>query len=216
MKRLSIVAVLFLGLNGSLVSASQQISEIISACLDSSDEGRFIPRKKNQKATDYVGVEDGRIVIKAELQLRYQHYFTQQELTEAIRLVDQVRPYVERIYARNGIDLRLTLYHAPYDPVAMNPHPTPPGNAYVVYVRRDTGDHMNSLFWGVNADWDAKSRGSIYAHEFAHKLDLKDEYDTLLAERIGEADNIMRDWKAAGAKFYPHQIKTMISPLCSS
>lgn len=214
MRALSIVALLVLSLDNTSASSNQPIAKIISACLERSDEGRFYARKKNQETTDYVGVENGRIVVKAGLQLRYQHYFSQAELVEARRLIDQVRPYIEKIYARNGIELRLTLHHAPYDPAAVNPHPAPPGNAYVVYVRRDTGDHMNSVFWGVNSSWDSTMRGSIYAHEFAHKLNLKDEYDTLLAERIGEADNIMRNWKAAGARFYPHQIRTIISPLC--
>ena len=191
-----------------------ETKEIYMDCLERSEEGVFYARNLNQKATDYVGVRQGRIVIRAELQLRYQHYFTDEEIAEAIMLIEGVRPHIEEFYARQGLALELTFHHTPYDSSSRTPHPSPPGNAYVVYIRRNTGEHMTSMYWGVNPDWEADARGSIYTHEFSHKLNLKDEYDTLLADRIGEKDNIMRDWNADNARFYPHQIRSLVSPLC--
>jgi len=216
MRTLSVIAVLLIGFDSSWADANMEISKFVSACLEKSDEGQFVARRKNQQATDYVGVEGGKIIIKAGLQLRYQHYFFNEELVEAMQLIEQVRPHIEAIFLQHGLELQLTFYHAPYDLTSMNPHPTPPDNAYVVYIRRDNGDHIHSLFWGVNFTWKSRMRGLIYTHEFSHKLGLKDEYDTALADRIGEEDNIMRNWDAEGAKFYPHQIKRILSPLCPS
>lgn len=192
------------------------IMDMIQSCLTNQNENQFFARFKNQESTDYVGIENGLITIKAAVQLRYQHYYSNKELSLAQELIEEARESIEDFYRKYNLNLQLTFHHAPFDSLSMSPHPMPPKQSYVVYIRKNTGEHMKSVYWGVNFDWPAKPRAMIYTHEFSHKLGLKDEYPSRLSTRQGEPDNIMNNWDAKGARFYPHQIKQIISPLCEN
>ena len=187
----------------------------ISECLHKESAGRSVWRNTNQISSDRIFIENDMIHIDLSVQLRYQHYFSPDELALAMELIEETRSHIEQFYATQGLRLHLTFYHAPYDSTSLAGHPQPPERSHVVYIRRNTGEHMKSLYWGVNFSWSNTERAAIYTHEVSHLLGLKDEYRTALAERIGEEDNIMNNWDAEYARFYPHQIDTLIAPLCN-
>lgn len=171
-------------------------------------------RVSSNSSSDRVFVSEGKIYIELGVQLRYQHYFSSEEFTQAVQLMEGAREEIEKYYASQGVYLQLTFDHARYDATSRAGHPQPQNRDHVVYIRRETGEHMKSVYWGVNFSWSQKDRGAILSHEVAHLMGLKDEYETRLAERIGEEDNIMNNWDAPGARFYPHQIAQLIAPIC--
>ena len=171
------------------------------------------PRYGNGKATDYLSVDHGVLRIAVNLQFRYQHYFSDSEFEQAVKAVEASTLHIEHFYADHGIDLELGLYHARYNAQARNPHPHPGSGTHVIYMRKNTGDHMKSIYWGVNYDWSARKRGQIYTHEFLHLVGLADEYRSDQTSQAAE-DNIMNNWWHPSARLYPNQLQQIYSPVC--
>lgn len=169
--------------------------------------------------SDYVRIVNGVPQIDATVDLRYPFaYMSKSEIDSSIEIMEVSKAEIIQFYAKNGIKLNLTFNHQ------TEANPWSPRDNFVVNLRRNMGDTMKSTFWGINAHWDNTMRGQIHGHEFSHLLSLEDEYESPnvakrlppgVEPRIGEDDNIMAHWDAEEARFYPHQIKQLLGPICS-
>jgi hypothetical protein len=195
------------------IHANTSINEAKS-CLEGLENTDWTRRFSKNQSSDFIRVNDGRAQIKIQIQLRYQSYFSEAELQEATLLLENSKEVIKRFYQQYFIDLDIDFEHAYYDFTQRSPHPTPNRDKHIIYIKRDMDEYMNLMYWGVNRHWSPEMRGKIYTHEFSHLLGLKDEYDTTLATRIGEPDNIMRNYDANPGRFYPHQIKELLAPIC--
>lgn len=211
---LAIYSSILMAANHNGPTRDEKIQKIVNRCLESVENGHGVLRYTNRESSDYIFKDNDEIHIKIKIQLRYQLSFTDEEFTQAKILIEEAKNFIREFYAQHHLNVEIKLEHAKFYRNSMNPYPRPTDNAHIVYIRKEMGDAMSVLTWGVNFQWDPIMRGQIYAHEFSHLLGLQDEYDTPRATRIGEIDNIMRNWDAPKPKLYPHQIKQIISPLC--
>ncbi|MCB0341136.1 MAG: hypothetical protein H6626_05175 [Pseudobdellovibrionaceae bacterium] len=168
-----------------------------------------------------LGRQDGIWVIRATVQLRYSHYFSAEELEEARGIMEQTRQWIQDYYAPYGFDLQITFDHAYFDGSSRNSYNTPKKDSFVVYIRRNTGYHMKSVYWGVNRDFDFVERAVLITHEFSHLLGLKDEYQSAIGaaspeeEASYENDSLMKNTDHPQPKLYPRHMKTILRPICT-
>jgi hypothetical protein len=170
--------------------------------------------------SDYLSIVNGAPHIDATVDLRYPFsYMSRDEMNSSIDIMEISKGEIVQFYAENGIKLNLTFNHQ------IEKNPWSPKDNFVVNLRRNMEDAMQSTFWGVNAHWDIAMRGQIHGHEFSHLLGLEDEYESPniskrlppgVEPRIGEDDNIMAHWDAKEARLYPHQIELLLAPICSN
>lgn len=187
----------------------------IEECINNAPQEQWVSRRLDRgKPTDYLYVKNGNVTLRIDIQLRYQHYFSDEEFLEATGIVEEAKKVIISFYKKYNINLIINFDHQKYNFSSRTAHPMPKTGEHVVYIRKNTGDAMKETYWGINYSWSTQDRGMIYAHELSHLFGLKDEYETTLADRIGEEDNIMREWSHPNARFYPHQIQEILSPLC--
>jgi hypothetical protein len=179
-----------------------------------------LTRSASHSGYFYVGKSHGHYTLNIDIQLRYPAHFSQQEFMQARQIFEQVKTWITQYYADYGILLDIDFDHARYNPSASNPHPTPPAQSFVVYVRNRTGSHMKELYWGVNPQLPIDRQATVIAHEFSHLLRLKDEYfavsgaRTLQEEAGYEDDSLMKNVDHPRPRLYLRHIKKILGPLC--
>lgn len=184
----------------------ERIWAYTQACAKAASPGSRTAGLPGAPETYFLSVEKGFPRVDADVDLRYWPGMTDQELAQAELLMDESRKAIRRFYANYGLIVEPVFHHVRDEKPAGKNH-------YVVYLARHL-EGMSAMNWGVNASWPARERGMIHTHEFGHVLGLKDEYETLMAERLGEPDNIMRTWNAPDGRLYLRQIKTILARLC--
>lgn len=187
-------------------SEDERIRAYVRACAEAAAPGARVAGLPGAPETYFLSVDKGFPRVDVDVDLRYWPGMTDRELAQAEAVMDESRKAIRRFYAAHGILVEPVFHHVRDEKPAGRNH-------YVVYLARHL-EGMSSMNWGVNASWAPRERAMIHTHEFGHVLGLKDEYETLMAERIGEPDNIMRAWNAPNGRLYLRQIKTIVSRLC--
>lgn len=208
---------LYAGTGNELVH-DRKIVQFLKACRA---EQNIPPLTTHHDTHAYsVSKHNGNYVIGINIQLRYAAYFSDQELEQAEKILEQVKTWITRYYKAYGLHMDIHLEHAHFNRASSNPHPMPQTHGHVIYIRRDTGHHMKKTYWGINRDWDFEQRARLIAHEFSHLLQLKDEYLTTIGaqsrqEEAGyEDDSLMKNAGHPEPKLYLRHIQQILSPLC--
>ncbi len=183
-----------------------RIAAYVDACAKSAAPGATVRAAPNAPESYFLSTIDGVPTIKLDADLRWSGATTEREMAAAKEVLAASIRAVQRFYARYGIRVQPTFHYQRGQEAAGKDH-------FVIYLSPYV-KVMSPMNWGVNAGWSDQDRAMVHTHEFSHLLGLKDEYETLMAVRIGEPDNIMRKWNAENGRLYLRQIRDILAPLC--